>query len=171
MGADQPCLGDGCARGSGARGQPVGRYHRQPVGQDHRKRRPARLRCRISSPWRSIPPTSRTATAPSASSPPFAISARGCAISSPTAAMPATSSRARPPRRLDDRGHQAIRQRRGLRRAATPLGGGAHQPRPLPPAGQGLRGEYRQRRRLGPRRPHPPPHPPPGKGLKTCASF
>ena len=33
----------GGPRGRGARGQPIGRRHRQPVGQDHGKRRPTGL--------------------------------------------------------------------------------------------------------------------------------
>ena len=40
---DQPCAADGSARGGRTRGQPHRRRDRQPVGQDHRGRRPMRL--------------------------------------------------------------------------------------------------------------------------------
>ena len=44
MAADQSPSADGGAPGRGARGQSLGRGDRQPVGEDHRKRRPARVR-------------------------------------------------------------------------------------------------------------------------------
>jgi hypothetical protein len=44
-GAHQPHTGHGPARDGRARGKPDGGHHRQPVGEDHRERRPHRLRC------------------------------------------------------------------------------------------------------------------------------
>ena len=115
LGVDQPRSGHGGARAGRPRGEPDGRRDRQPDGEDHRKRRPWRLRCRQEDPLRqaqdegaasaissSIPtatssaswcirPTSRTATARPPCSPPSARSILGCATSSPMAATPATS--------------------------------------------------------------------------------
>jgi hypothetical protein len=46
LGADQSYFTDAGARGGGARSQPIRRGNRQPIGQDHRGGRPARVRRR-----------------------------------------------------------------------------------------------------------------------------
>ena len=46
LGADQSYAADAGARGGGTRSRPVGRGDRQPIGQDHRGGRPARVRRR-----------------------------------------------------------------------------------------------------------------------------
>jgi len=76
-------------------------------------------------------------------------------------------------RHLDDRDHQALGYRQRLHGAAAPMGGRTHVrvARPLPSPRQGLRGDHRQRRRLGPRRPHPQTHPLPRKALNENATF
>src|SRR5438132_9111427 len=42
---DQFCVAAASARGGGPRSEPIGGGHRQSIGQDHRERRAAWLRC------------------------------------------------------------------------------------------------------------------------------
>ena len=115
LAADQPSSAAGGARGDGPRGQPVGRGDRQPVGQDDRGRRAARLRRRQEDQGPQAPypdryqrvagrghrprgrhPGPRRGGAAAGLDPPSP--SPGCATSSPMAAMPAPSCRPRWPR-------------------------------------------------------------------------
>ena len=92
----------------GREASPSRRRHRQPERQDHRSRRPARLRCRQEDQGRkrhamvdtdgrplvcrSILPRSRTATAPCRCCKPRVVASRSSSVSLPTPPMSATAS-------------------------------------------------------------------------------
>ena len=148
------------------RGKSDRRGDRQPVGQDHRGRWPARLCGREDgqgpqAPYpdrhdrpagrhdRSSRPTSRIATARPGCWP-------ACGSAFPWLrhvfadggyAGDKLKGALEEPRRLDHRDRQAIRRRQGLCSAAAALGGRAHlglaEPQPSP--GQGFRGHHRKR--------------------------
>ena len=123
----------------------------------------------ISSVSRCIPPTFRTATARLVSSPRSAGSIRGCAICSPTAATPETSFATPWPNSADGRSRSSSAPTpRRASRSCPSLGRRTHLrlARSLPSPCQGLRGDHRQRRRMGLRRPYPHALQMPRKSLK-----